>query len=82
MFKTVRSGTGGTAPIVLNPTSKLFAARHRIRLDISSSHYPRLDLNPNSSGPLGEPAPMIVAHNAIYKDVDHTSRTVLRVVPG
>ena len=45
----------------LNPTSNLFAVGHRIRLDISSSNYPRFDVNPNSGGPLGESAPMLLA---------------------
>ena len=39
--------------IVLPPTSNLFKAGHRIRLDISSSNFPRFDLNPNTGEPIG-----------------------------
>ena len=34
--------------ILLPPTSNLFAAGHRIRIDVSSSNFPRLDRNPNT----------------------------------
>ena len=39
--------------IVMYPTSNCFAAGHRIRLDVSSSNFPRFDVNPNTGGPLG-----------------------------
>jgi putative CocE/NonD family hydrolase len=69
-------------PIVLNPTSNLFAAGHRIRLDISSSNYPRFDLNPNPGGPIGAPSAMLLAHNTIYHDVERASQVVLPIVPA
>jgi predicted acyl esterase len=62
--------------------SNLSAAGHRTRVHTSSSTYPRFDVNPNSGGPSGDPAPMVVVHNAIYHDVDHASHIVLRVIPG
>jgi len=37
----------------LYPTSNVFKAGHRIRLDVSSSNWPRFDVNPNTGGPLG-----------------------------
>ena len=37
----------------LYPTSNVFRAGHRIRLDVSSSNSPRFDVNPNTGGPLG-----------------------------
>ena len=39
--------------VILEPTSNLFAAGHRIRLDISSSNFPRFDINPNTGEPSG-----------------------------
>lgn len=33
--------------------SNLFARGHRIRLDISSSNFPRFDVNPNTGEPCG-----------------------------
>src|SRR6185437_2934509 len=35
------------------PTSNLFKAGHRIRLDISSSNFPHFDVNPNTGAPEG-----------------------------
>ena len=35
----------------LYPTSNIFRKGHRIRLDISSSNWPRFDVNPNTGGP-------------------------------
>ena len=39
--------------ITLPPTSNLFDIGHRIRVDISSSNWPRLDVNPNTGEPIG-----------------------------
>ncbi len=66
--------------IVLYPTSNLFAPGHRVRVDISSSNYPRFDLNPNTGGPLGRERRVVVAHNAIYHDADHPSHIVLPLI--
>ena len=38
----------------LYPTSNVFKKGHRIRLDISSSNWPRFDVNPNTGGDLGD----------------------------
>jgi len=67
--------------IVLYPTSNLFAQGHRIRVDISSSNFPRFDLNPNTGGPLGRERRTAIAHNAIYHDPDHPSHIVLPLIP-
>jgi putative CocE/NonD family hydrolase len=67
--------------IVLYPTSNLFCRGHRIRLDISSSNFPRFDLNPNTGGPLGRDRRVVVAENAVYHDPERPSRVVLPVIP-
>ena len=66
--------------ITLYPTSNLFVRGHQIRLDVSSSNFPRFDVNPNTGGPLGEPGPLIVAENTIYHDAEHPSHIVLPIV--
>ena len=38
--------------IEMYPTSLVFKKGHRIRLDISSSNFPRFDVNPNTGEPL------------------------------
>ena len=68
--------------IVMYPTSNVFAAGHRIRLDVSSSNYPRFDVNPNTGGPLGRDRRFVVAENAIYHDPDHPSHIVLPIISG
>jgi putative CocE/NonD family hydrolase len=67
--------------ITLPPTSNLFDAGHRIRLDVSSSNWPRLDVNPNSGEPIGRHTHRVVAEQAVYSDGEHPSHVVLPVVP-
>src|SRR5262249_37721712 len=52
----------------LGPTSNLFVPGHRIRLDISSSSFPRFDVNPNTGEPLGRHTHTEVARNTIHLD--------------
>ena len=63
-------------------TSNLFKSGHRIRLEISSSNFPRFDRNPNTGGALGrgtesKPASQTILHNASYP-----SRVTLPVIPA
>jgi putative CocE/NonD family hydrolase len=67
--------------IEMYPTSLVFRRGHRIRLDISSSNFPRFDVNPNTGEPLGQQRRWRVAENTIYHDAQHSSRIVLPVVP-
>ena len=39
--------------ITLYPTANVFKKGHRIRVDVSSSNYPRFDVNSNTGEPLG-----------------------------
>jgi hypothetical protein len=64
----------------LYPTSNVFKAGHRIRLDISSSNFPRFDVNPNTGGPLGAERRIEVAQQAIYHDTEHPSCVVLPII--
>jgi len=69
------------ATIRLYPTSNLFAAGHRIRIDISSSNFPRFDVNPNTGEHPGRARRYVVAHNTVHHDTAHPSRVVLPIVP-
>ncbi|MDA1280988.1 MAG: CocE/NonD family hydrolase, partial [Chloroflexi bacterium] len=51
--------------ITLPTTSNLFKAGHRIRIDISSSNFPRLDVNPNTGEPVGRHTHLVKATNTI-----------------
>jgi putative CocE/NonD family hydrolase len=63
------------------PTANVFKKGHRIRIDISSSNFPRFDVNPNTGEPLGENRRMIKADNTIYHDADRASHIVLPLLP-
>ena len=67
--------------ILLPPTSNVFAAGHRLRLDVSSSNFPRLDRNPNTGEPMGRHTHEVVAEQAVYADAEHPSHIVLPVIP-
>jgi uncharacterized protein len=67
--------------IELYPTSILFAKGHRIRVDISSSNFPRFDVNPNTGEPLNQNSKTALATNTIYHDASHPSHITLPVIP-
>jgi uncharacterized protein len=66
--------------IELYPTSLVFQRGHRIRLDISSSNFPRFDVNPNTGEPLNDNRRWAVAGNTVYHDPAHPSKIDLPVV--
>jgi hypothetical protein len=66
----------------LDPVSNLFAAGHRLRVDVSSSNFPRFDVNPNTGEPLGRSRGRQVARNALHHDAGHPSHVVLPVIPS
>jgi len=68
--------------ITLYPTSNLFMPGHRIRLDISSSNFPRFDVNPNTGEPIGRDRRRVVADNTVFHERAHPSRIVLPVIPA
>jgi putative CocE/NonD family hydrolase len=65
--------------IRMHPTSNLFAAGHRLRVDIASSNFPRLDVNPNTGEPIGRHTHLRQAVNTVYLDRDRPSHVVLPV---
>ncbi len=67
--------------IQLYPTSNLFKVGHRIRLDISSSNFPRFDVNPNTGEPLNDHRRMVTATNVIYHDRNRPSHVILPIIP-
>ena len=63
------------------PTANVFKKGHRIRVDISSSNFPRFDVNPNTGEPLGQNRRMIEANNTVYYSPTYPSRVLLPLVP-
>ena len=66
--------------IMLHATSNLFKAGHRIRLDISSSNFPRLDVNPNTGEPVGRHTHKVIAKNTVHLDRTRPSHIMLPVI--
>ncbi|MCW2795466.1 CocE/NonD family hydrolase, partial [Nocardioides sp.] len=68
--------------IDLAATSNLFRAGHRIRLEISSSNFPRFDRNTNTGGDIATDGyeDLVVATNRIYHDAARPSHVVLPLI--
>lgn len=75
---------GAIYRLVIRPfaTANVFKKGHRIRLDISSSNFPRFDVNPNTGEPLGENRRAITADNTVYHDLARASHVLLPLLPG
>lgn len=78
----LRPGEVYEITIRMYPTSNLFKKGHRIRLDLSSSNYPRFDVNPNTGDPLAQHRRMEVAVNRVFHEAGKASHVVLPVIPA
>ena len=74
---------GKVYEITIEPfaTCNLFKAGHRIRLDISSSNFPRYDVNFNTGEPEGMAQTKQIATNTVFVDRARASHVVLPLVP-
>ena len=83
LSKEVLMEPGRIYPITIKlyPTSNVFKKGHRIRIDVSSSNFPRFDVNPNTGEPLNNNRRSVVATNTVYHDAEHPSHIVLPVIP-
>jgi uncharacterized protein len=63
-------------------TSNVFLKGHTLRLEISSSNFPRFDRNLNTAEQPESGEKFISATNVIYHDGKHPSALILPVVPG
>ena len=66
----------------LLPMSNLFVAGHRVRLDISSSNFPRFDVNGNTGENPGTSAVRMTALNSVYHDESRLSHVLLPLIPA
>jgi len=62
-------------------TSNVFLAGHKLRLEVSSSNFPRFDRNLNTGEEQARGTRMVKANNVIYHDKAHPSALVVPVVP-
>jgi predicted acyl esterase len=63
-------------------TSNAFLAGHRIRLEVSSSNFPRFDRNLNTGGRIGFETAWRTANQVVFHDTARPSRLILPVIPG
>ena len=73
---------GEVYEVTLGPlaTANVFGAGHRLRIEISSSNFPRYDRNLNTGGANHDESEWRVARNAVHHSAEHPSRIVLRVL--
>jgi predicted acyl esterase len=70
--------------VVFQPmtTSNYFEAGHRLRIEVSSSNFPRFDRNLNTGGNNYDETKGVVAHNAVYHSTQYPSQLTVTVVKG
>jgi len=62
-------------------TSNVFLKGHKIRLEVSSSNFPRFDRNLNNGKHAADSSDFVKATNTILHDSGHPSALILPVVP-
>jgi putative CocE/NonD family hydrolase len=62
-------------------TSHVFGSGHRIRLEVSSSAFPKYDRNLNTGEDIGSGTRMVTAENRVWHDAGHPSQLVLPIIP-
>ncbi len=63
-------------------TGNVFRKGHSMRLEVSSSNFPRFGRNLNTGHEFGEDTEMRVAQQTIYHQAEYPSRLVLPVIPA
>ncbi len=73
---------GKVHKVVLQPmtTSNYFPAGHRIRIEVSSSNFPRFDRNLNTGGNNYDEARGVLAHNAVHHSKQYPSQIMITVI--
>lgn len=80
--KLMSPGSIYPVTVKLYPTSNVFKKGHRIRVDVSSSNFPRFDVNPNTGEPLAQHRRMMPCVNTIYHNPEDPSYVLLPIVPA
>jgi len=73
---------GKVYKVALSPmtTSNYFPAGHRVRIEVSSSNFPRFDRNLNTGGNNYDEVKGVVAHNQVHHSAEYPSKVELTVV--
>ena len=62
-------------------TSNVFLAGHKLRLEVSSSNFPRFDRNLNTGENQANSTRISKAENVVLHDAEHPSALILPVIP-
>jgi len=75
--------TGRVYPFTIDllGTSNLFQVGHRIRLDVTSSHFPQFDRHPNTADDFGISTAFRVARQTVYHSPAYPSHILLPIIP-
>jgi putative CocE/NonD family hydrolase len=68
-------------PVSSMSTSNVFLPGHRVRIEVSSSNFPRLARNLNTGGPNYNESKGRIAHNSVHHSRRYPSRIELSVLP-
>jgi putative CocE/NonD family hydrolase len=73
---------GKVVEVTLQPltTSNYFAAGHRLRIEVSSSNFPRFDRNLNTGGNNYDEATGVVASNTVHHSTQYPSRVTVTAI--
>ncbi|MBB4789840.1 CocE/NonD family hydrolase [Streptomyces nodosus] len=80
--RLMEPGTVYEVTIEMAATSNVFLPGHRIRLEVSSSNFPRYDRNTNTGGEISaeSAADMVSAVNTVHHGPEHPSSLTLPVI--
>lgn len=76
----MKDGEISEARLNLHVTSNYFGAGHRLRLEVSSSSFPRFDRNLNTGGRNFDESHWVVANNDVHHSASHASYLMLPVI--
>ncbi|MFB3855304.1 MAG: CocE/NonD family hydrolase [Vicinamibacterales bacterium] len=73
---------GKVYEVTLQPltTSNYFAPGHRLRIEVSSSNFPRFDRNMNTGGNNYDETKGVIANNAVHHSKEYPSQVTVTVV--
>ncbi len=73
---------GKVAKVTLQPlnTSNYFEKGHKLRIEVSSSNFPRFDRNLNTGGNNYDESKPVVAHNVVHHSVAYPSTLTVTIV--
>ena len=77
----IEPGTVYKYDIDMWATSNVFMRGHRIRLEVSSSNFPKYDRNANTGGRIGRDRTVVSALQTVHHSTEHPSHVTLPIVP-